>query len=156
MKQIYLPLVCLFLSVAVKAEKAPRAKSLKVATEGSVQFKFNNKLAAATQAATSQKDSVLIIFDKYDHTGAGVVYQVFYADQDQNISIPEVPAGKYYVTIQCLGLHHDRMEKVITVRSQKSEAVKISLQDSEEYTKGKVVIPAYKPNFADLAILKSK
>jgi hypothetical protein len=150
-KQIYLPLVCLFLSVAVKAEKAPRAKSLKVATEGTVQFKFNNKLAA-----TTQRDSVLIIFDRYDHTGAGVVYQVFYADQDQNISIPEVPAGKYYVTIQCLGLHRDRLEKVITVKSQKSETVKISLQDSEEYAKGKVIIPAYKPNFANLAILKSK
>jgi hypothetical protein len=150
-KQIYLPLFFLLLSVAVKAEKAPRAKSLKVASEGSIQFKFNNKLVAA-----SQKDSVLIIFDRYDHTGAGVVYQVFYADQDQNISIPEVPAGKYYVTIQCLGLHRDRLEKVITIKSQKSETVKINLQDSEEYSKGNVIIPVYKTNFANLAILRSK
>jgi hypothetical protein len=150
-KQIYFFIACLSLSVAGHAEKGPKANVAKVSTQGCVQFKFNNSVPGVPQ-----KDSVLIIFDKFDHTGAGVIYQVFYEDQDHNITLPEVPAGKYYVTIKCLGMHHDRVEKVVTIKSQKSEKVKINLQDSEEFFKDKVIIPEYKPDFSDLAVLKSK
>ncbi|HTI07666.1 MAG TPA: hypothetical protein VL832_03885, partial [Puia sp.] len=136
---------------AAYADKSPKAKAQKMVAVGTVEFKLNNTMTAA-----AHKDSVLIIFDRYDHTGAGVIYQVFYLDQDHNITIPAVPAGKYYVTLQYLGMHHDRLEKIVHIKSQKSETVKISLQDSEEFSKDKVVIPAYKPNFADLAVVRMK
>ena len=151
MKQIYLYIVCLLCTLAAHAEKSPRAKAKKVAAVGGIQFKLNN---AAPDIL--HQDSVLIIFDRYDHTGAGVIYQVFYGDKDHNIDIPVVPAGKYYVTIQCLGIHRDRLEKVVHIKSKKNEKVKISLQDAEEFSKDKVVIPAYTPNFSDLAVLKMK
>lgn len=153
MKQIYLYLVCLLCTVAAHAEKSPRAKAKKLAAVavGTVQFKLSN-----SAPDTLHRDSVLIIFDRCDHTGAGVIYQVFYGDKDNNITIPVVPAGKYYVTIQCLGMHHDRLEKTVNIKSNKNENVKIALQDSEEFSKDKVVIPAYTPNFSDLAVLKMK
>jgi len=151
MKQIYLYLACLLFTLTVYAEKSPRAKAKKIAAVGAIQFKLNN-----ATPAVENKDSVLIIFDRYDHTGAGVIYQVFYADQDNNITIPVVPAGKYFVTIQCLGMHHDRLEKIVTIKSQKSGTVKIGLEDSEEFSKDKVVIPTYAPKFAELAVLKMK
>ena len=153
MKQIYLYLACLLCTVAVHAEKTPRVKAKKIAAVavGTVQFKLNNSAPDSLH-----KDSALIIFDRCDHTGAGVIYQVFYGDKDHNITIPVVPAGKYFVTIQCLGVHHDRLEKTVHIKSNKNEKVKIALQDSEEYSKDKVIIPAYTPDFSDLAVLKMK
>jgi hypothetical protein len=152
MKQIYLYLACLLFTLAAYADKSPKgAKARKMVAVGAVEFKLNKAITE-----TDHKDSVLIIFDRYDHTGAGVIYQVFYLDQDHNITIPAVPAGKYYVTLQYLGIHRDRLEKIVHIKSQKNETVKINLEDSEEFSKDKVVIPAYTPNFADLAVVKMK
>lgn len=152
-KQLYLYLACLLLSLAVQAEKGPRAKSAAkaVAKEGSVQFKFNN-LAPADE----HKDSVLIIFDRYDRTGAGVIYKVFAADESRNIAIEGVPAGKYYVTIQGLGLHRDRIETVVTVKARKSRERSIELEDVEEFTAGTVIIPPSGTDLASLSIVNMK
>jgi len=151
MKQIYFFLTALLLMAAGHAEKSPRTKSVKIATLGTVQMKFSN-LAPATE----HKDSVLIIFDRYNHSGAGVVYQVYSADKDQNIVIQGVPVGKYYVTIQGLGIHRDRQEKVIRVSARRSGRLTVSLEDSEEFVKEKVVIPAYQPSLEDMVVLKMK
>jgi len=159
MKQLTTYLACLLFSVAVRAAgegplPAPAAsnsaKATKMVNAGAVRFEFSHF------AAQDHKDSVLIIFDRFDHTGAGVIYQVYAANNDNSITIPEIPAGKYYVTIQCLGLHHDRLEKTISIKKQKNEKVKIELEASEEFSKDNVKIPVYRPNFSDLAILKSK
>jgi hypothetical protein len=158
MKRLITALTCLFYCLAVVAAPGPEPKAAKAAAEskavanaGAVRFQFSNIVAGM-----EEKDSVLIIFDRYDHTGAGVVYQAYAADSDHGITLPSVPAGKYYVTIQCFGLHHDRMEKVVTIKSQKSEKVRIELQPSEEFSKDKVVIPAYRPDFSDMAVARSK
>ena len=151
MKQFTLLITGLLLAAAVHAEKSPRTKATKIATEGSVRFKFSNLTPAA-----AHKDSVLIIFDRCNHTGAGVIYQVYSADADQQIFIQGVPAGKYFVTIQGLGLHRDRVEKVVRVKARKNEKLNISLADSEEFSKDKVVIPASTVKFGDMAILRTK
>ncbi|HMI59625.1 MAG TPA: hypothetical protein VK518_01915 [Puia sp.] len=117
---------------------------------GTIRFQFGNPGSADHQ------DSVLIIFDKYNRTGAGVVYQVFATDSTHGITIPAVPAGKYYVTIQCKGLHRDRVEKLITIKAKKHEKLHIELEAAERIAKEKIVIPAYRPGFSDMAILKSK
>jgi hypothetical protein len=158
MKQLIFNLCFLLLSVAVFAGDGPipapaagnAAKTAKVINAGAVRFQFNNISNA------DHKDSVLIIFDRFDHTGAGVIYQVFAADETNGIDVTAVPAGKYYVTIQCLGLHHDRLEKVVSIKKQKNEKVHIDLEASEAFSKDNVVIPASRFNLADLAILKSK
>ncbi|MHA4811308.1 peptidase associated/transthyretin-like domain-containing protein [Flavitalea flava] len=153
MKQRFtLFLAFLLLSAIVRAEKEPKAAlAQKMSRLGGVQFKFNNHVSNL-----AHKDSVLLIFDRCDHTGAGVIYQIFYMDQDGNITIPAIRAGKYFVTIQCLGLHRDRMEKVVTIKSNKGQKVKINLLDSEVFSKENVVIPVFRPDFSDLAVLKRK
>lgn len=162
MKQLYLYLASLLCVVAVHAEEgllpnpgknaqATVAASESVAKKGTVQFHFSNSANCDEHA-----DSVLVIFDRYNRTGAGVIYKVFAADKDHSITIPAVPEGKYYVTIQCLGLHRDRVEKVVRIKSKKHENVRIDLQQVEIFSKDKVVIPAYRPSFNDMAVLKTK
>jgi hypothetical protein len=126
------------------------AASAKVMNAGAVRFQFSNI------NAQDHTDSVLVIFDRFDHTGAGVIYQVYAADQQNGIDISAVPAGKYYVTIQCMGLHHDRLEKKVTIKKQKNEKISIALSASELFTKDNVVIPATHTKLSDLSILNNK
>ena len=156
MKSLITTLLCLTCFVAAQADPGPRPRATTAASKsnvltnaGEARFQFKNLVAGL-----EEKDSILIIFDRCDHTGAGVVYQVFGTDGDHGITVPAVPAGKYYVTIQCVGLHHDRLEKIVTIKSQKSEKVRIELTASEEFSKDKVVIPAYHPDFSDLAVVR--
>ena len=152
MKQIYLYLACLLLSLAAHADKGPRTKSGKVMVqEGSVQFRFNN-----LAPGDAHKDSVLIIFDRCNRTGAGVIYKVFFVDENGNIFIDGVPEGKYFVTIQGLGIHRDRRETVVTVKSQKNREMSIKMEDSEEFSKDNVVIPSSKTDLASLSIVNMK
>jgi len=154
-KQVILNLLTLLLVGAAYANPDPvpaTGSSAKAAARvdlnaGAVRFQLRN---AHTQ------DSVLIIFDRYDRTGAGVVYQVFATDSDNGITIPAVPAGKYYVTIQCKGVNHDRIERLVTIKARKHEKVRVELQAAEVFSKDGVVIPAFNPSFSDLAILRSK
>lgn len=156
MKQFTLYLASLLFCAAVYAGRGPvptpagasAAESKALANAGAVRFQFNN--------ITVTSDSVLIIFDRYDHTGAGVVYQMFATDAEHGVTLPAVPAGKYYVTIECKGLHRDHMETLVTVKSRKSEKVRIKLEDSEVFSKDNVKIPVYRPAFADMTILKTK
>ncbi|HXB09818.1 MAG TPA: hypothetical protein VNW04_21995 [Puia sp.] len=157
MKQVTLYLLSLLFSAAAFADPGPvptpgRASADKKAlvNAGTVRLQFN-KIAAADD----HQDSVLVIFDRFDHTGAGVVYELFATDAEHGITVPAVPAGKYYVTVQVRGLHHDRMEMVVNVKSQKSENVRIKLEDAEVFSKENVKIPAYRPAFADMTILKT-
>jgi hypothetical protein len=158
MKQFISFLALSLLTVAAFATDGPMpapaaansASSTKVINAGAVRFQFSNI------NAQDHKDSVLVIFDKFDHTGAGVIYQVFAADNENGVNISQVPAGKYYVTIQCLGLHHDRIEKKVTIKKQKNEKVNFELEASEVFSKDNVKIPVYHTNLSELSILKSK
>jgi hypothetical protein len=160
MKQYILYLLSLVVCATAEANPGPlpvaasttsAAATKTVMNAGAVRFQFNTIISSHDYT-----DSVLVIFDRYDHTGAGVIYQMYAADSLQGIDITNVPAGKYYVTIQCVGVHHDRMEKVITVKSRKNEKVRIKLDDTEVFSKDGVVIPAFRPDFADMAVLKTK
>lgn len=159
MKQFILYLLTLVVCGAAEANPGPlpvvtstnAVASSRALNAGAVRFQFNKLVTTPDHS-----DSVLVIFDRFDHTGAGVIYQLYTADSAQGIDISQVPAGKYYVTIQFLGLHRDQIEKVITIKSKKSEKVRIQLDDTEVFSKDKVVIPAYRPNFSDLAITRSK
>jgi hypothetical protein len=151
MKQIYLYLACLLFTIAAHAERHPSGVAPGNTTaKGGVKFMFNN-----FSSGGMHKDSVLIIFDRYNHTGAGVIYQVFTADTNRCITIQDVPAGKYYVTIKGLGLHRDQMEMIVRIKSSKKGKVKINLEDSEEFSKDNVVIPVFHPSFDDMAVLRT-
>jgi hypothetical protein len=158
MKKLIVYILSLAVCIAVKANPGPvpGAGSAKTVAEskmlvraGAIRFQFN-KLVTTPE----HTDSVLVIFDRYDHTGAGVIYQLYAADNEQGIDVSNVPAGKYYVTIRFAGLHRDQIEKVITIKSQKNEKVRIALDDTEAFSKNDVVIPAYRPDFSDLTVRK--
>lgn len=116
-------------------------------SKGSVKVQFHNHALHY-----SHEDSVLIIFDRYNRSGAGVLLQVFHADSNHRILIPEIPAGKYFVTIQFLGVHHDQWNKVVWVRPKKCGLLRLRLEKCEEYTK--VIIPEYKPDLSHLSIVR--
>ncbi len=141
------------MGVQAAPEPVPAANNAVAATKamvknGAVRFQFTDFVLSR------RKDSVLVIFDRCDHTGAGIVFQVFKADLDNGITVPEVPAGKYFVTVQCLGLHRDRMEKKVVVKYNKNHTVNLALEDTQEFSKDKVVIPAYRFDVAHMTVLK--
>jgi hypothetical protein len=99
-------------------------------------------------------DSVYIILDRYDRTGAGIVKQVFYPINNK-ISF-SIPKGKYYVDIFCLGLHDkEHFGKIINAKSNKGSKLALKLRSYAPYTPGLAFIPKEKIDFTHLSILKS-
>lgn len=101
----------------------------------------------------SRKDSVLVIYDRYDLSGAGIIRKIYYPGLKQIIFIPNIPSGKYLVIIQCLGKHHDRYEKIIKVKNGKTSYVSVKLSPYGEFTLGKVVMPNDTVDFSRLSII---
>jgi hypothetical protein len=90
-------------------------------------------------------DSVLIILDKFDHTGAGVVRKVFYPNADNQIIIEELPAGKYYAEIYVLGIYKKHFSSIIDTekkikKNKKKETFRLDYTDV--YFPGCVIMPA--------------
>ncbi len=132
MKQFIFFLIVLIVGVRAEANPGPApvpavanavAATTALANAGAVRLQFNEIVTAQDHT-----DSVLVIFDRYDLTGAGVIYQRYAADAGQGIDISAVPAGKYYVTIRIRGMYSDEIEKVITIKSKKSEKVRVDLK----------------------------
>lgn len=148
--------IACFASLQATADPGPKAATAalhnnKSAHAGAARFLFKNLIAGM-----EERDSILIIFDRYDLTGAGVIHQVFAAGSDHSITVSDIAPGKYFVTVQGIGLHRDHLEKIVTIRSQRSETVRIKLTPSEAYSKNKVVIPAFHPDPSDLAVVRFK
>jgi hypothetical protein len=157
MKRLSTVLISLiiFLSAQATPEPGPKAskpqKSNALAVAGAARFQFSNLIAGM-----EERDSMLIIFDRYDHTGAGIIRQVFAANSDESLTIDAIPPGRYYVTIRCVGLHRDQVEKVMTIRPNRSETIKIKLTPSEAFSKNGVVIPAFHPDPSRLSVVSFK
>jgi hypothetical protein len=104
--------------------------------------------------STSNKsvDSVLVIFDKFDRTGAGIVKQVYYPVRNQ-ISII-IPKGKYYVDLICLGGTHNRehLDGVVNAKVNKRNAILFHLKESAVFEPGSVRMPAEKIDPSNFSI----
>jgi hypothetical protein len=99
-------------------------------------------------------DSVFIILDRYDRTGAGIVKKVFYPINNK-IAL-SIPKGKYYVDIFCLGVpDKEHFGKIINAKSNKGSKLFFKLRGSAPYTPGLSSIPQEKIDFSHLSILKS-
>ena len=147
-------LVCCTFALWANAEGTTDSITHNPASPAKTQNDGTVRVQLANINPTQHADSILIIFDRFDRTGAGVIYRVFNADQKNRIDIQAIPAGKYYVTIQCLGLHHDRIQKTIKVRKNKEEEIKVSLSRVEIFNKDQVVIPADNYDLAKLSIFR--
>jgi hypothetical protein len=157
MKKLSTAMISIACFLSVQATPAPGPKPSKqlknnsLSISGTAHFQFKNLIAGM-----EEKDSMLITFDRYDHTGAGIIRQVFAANNDECLTIEAIPPGKYYVTIQCIGLHRDQVEKIITIRSNRSENLHINLSESAAFSKNDVVIPAFHPDPASFAVVRYK
>jgi hypothetical protein len=99
-------------------------------------------------------DSVLVIFDRYDHTGAGVVKNIYYP-KDNVFTIPKVPEGRYYITIYCLGLYNDVFNDLMFINKRHSNNLRYRLGHSDEFVPG-TFLPGIEIDFSNLAITNIK
>lgn len=100
-------------------------------------------------------DSVFVIFDRYDLTGAGIIKQVFYPS-DNIIVIDKVPKGKYYVDVYGIGAADQSFTKVSTIGRRRSNKVDIPFKTFETYIPGTAVIPPSTFDFNNLMVTKNK
>lgn len=99
-------------------------------------------------------DSVYLIFDRYDLTGAGIVKKIFYpVNNELRITVPK---GKYYIDLFCLGNYCKHFDWVIKVKPKKKNELQMDLDASTFFTPGFVTIPPEKIDFANLAVTRSK
>jgi hypothetical protein len=148
MKGLYVYIVLLLTTHTICAANGDA--QIRNQQDGSAQLNIYN------HSANYKKDSILVIYDRFDHSGAGVVLKVYHPRKDHTVTISDIPAGKYYVTIQWLGLHHDRMEKIVKIKKGKCEIIPVKLGESEEFSKGQVIIPAERLDWANLKVVTMK
>lgn len=99
-------------------------------------------------------DSVLVIFDRFDHTGAGIVKKIYYPTNNQ-FTISSVPEGRYYISIYCLGLYRDTFNDLMFVNKRHSNNLRYKLEPLEEFIPG-TFIPPIEIDFTNLAITNIK
>ncbi|HEY4965404.1 MAG TPA: hypothetical protein VII28_03350 [Puia sp.] len=100
----------------------------------------------------SKIDSVFVIFDRYDLRGAGVIKKVFYPDIENRIRV-NLPKGKYYISIYCLGIYNkESFDRTISAKSNKERNIFLRLQASALYKQGLARIPGEHFDPAHLAI----
>ena len=87
-------------------------------------------------------DSVLVILDKFDHTGAGVVKKIFYPDATNQVVITDLPSGKYYAEVYVLGLYKKHFSTVIHSKKNKKNKLNLQLDYNDVYVPGNAKIPA--------------
>jgi hypothetical protein len=101
----------------------------------------------------SKIDSVFVIFDRYDLRGAGVVKKVFYPDTENKIRV-NLPRGKYYISIYCLGIYNkESFDRIISAKSNRERNIFLRLQASALYEQGLAKIPGEHFDPSHLAIL---
>ena len=102
--------------------------------------------------STPTIDSVYLIFDRYDLTGAGVVKKSFYPVKNE-LQIT-VPKGKYYIDLFCLGNYCKHFDWVIKAKPKKKNELQMDLDTSTFFTPGFVTIPPEKIDFENLAVTR--
>jgi hypothetical protein len=119
--------------------------------EGSAQLTFENPCIRSIK-----KNPVLVIYDRFDHSGAGIIYKVYFLAKDHTISIDGIPTGKYFVTIECMNAKHQRFETVVKIKSGKCAEIPIGMENSDEFSKNDVIIPVEHTDFSNLKITSMK
>ena len=102
-------------------------------------------------------DSALVILDKHNRTGAGTIKQLYYPVNNR-IVIPNVPEGKYYIDVVCLGIHQESFREVSYVYEKRSNKnlFRINLKSAEKFDRSTVYIPPETIDAARLKVLKTQ
>jgi len=87
-------------------------------------------------------DSVLVILDKFDRSGAGVVKKVLYPNADNQVLLADVPAGKYYAEVYVLGLYKKHFSQVIRANKRvKHNRLRLQMDYNDVYIPGQLQLP---------------
>jgi hypothetical protein len=142
----------LFLLLGPGGLSRAEAQHKKRADSTRVTIHFNNNINR-----NNPVDSVLIIFDRYNLTGAGTVKKIFYPVNNKVI-IENVPEGKFYITVICLGIYHDNFSGVSYVyeKRRNKNTFRFRLKHAEAFNTSTVYIPAEKIDAANLSVLRKK
>jgi hypothetical protein len=98
-------------------------------------------------------DSIYLVFDSYDRSGAGIVKQVFHPVNNKIALL--VPKGKYYVDLYCLGTFNDRrFNQVIIARRKRLNRLSVKLKYEAFFTPGFVDIPKEQIDLANLSVTR--
>jgi hypothetical protein len=115
-----------------------------------VVIKFNRPFLS-----TRSVDSVLIFFDRFNHTGAGVVRQVFHPQNNQ-LTIHKVPEGRYFVGVLCMGMYQHYFYDIQFFNKKRDNELRFKLPHSDAYMPGYVYIPVTSINLRKLCITNGR
>ncbi len=128
------------------AQHKKRADSVRVVIE------LNNELNKKAPI-----DSVIVIFDRYNLTGAGTIKNVYYPVNNK-VVIEKVPEGKFYITVICLGIYKDSFTEISYVyeKRRNKNSFNFRLKNAEAYDPADVSIPSEKIDPLNLLILRKR
>ena len=131
----------LALSLALPAQKRNRDSV-------SLTIHLNNRANSHAQV-----DSVYLIFDRWDLTGAGLVKKIYYPEKNI-IKLEKVPKGRYYVEVFVLGTYPGHFNKEIMAHPRANSRISFKLKKQEYYIVGTAYIKKKKVDFSKLTINK--
>lgn len=147
MKEVILLLVmCFATGVPLYAQKKKKKH-----TSDSV----NVVIRLLNASRTPLRDSVLVIFDRYDRRGAGVIKKVFYPVNNE-IVIMKVPPARYYIEISCLNAHRDKFTELTYVNNRHPNVFTYRVRKSDTFIPGLAVIPAEPIDVSKLTIFQDR
>jgi hypothetical protein len=103
----------------------------------------------------AQIDSVFIVFDRFDLSGAGLIKKI-YRPENNTIVLDKLPKGKYYLEVFCLGNYKGHFEKTMMVHPKASGSVSFKLEKQDFFETGLAFIPPEKLDFSKLPITRRK
>ena len=116
-----------------------------------VTIKLDN--VAHHKSTKSAIDSVYLVLDKYDRSGAGIVKKIFYPND--NLVTLTIPKGKYYVNIVCISSYiHSNFDCILNARSKKGKTLSIKLEQPALFTPGLVDLPEEKIDLSNLLVTR--
>jgi hypothetical protein len=114
----------------------------------SLTIHLNNR--ANSQA---QVDSVYLVFDRWDLTGAGLVKKIYYPAKN-TIKLEKLPKGRYYIEVICLGNYPGHFNKEIMAHPRASSRFSFKLKRQEYYLAGTAYIPSQRIDFSNLSVTR--
>jgi len=139
----YCTLLTLLLATCVTLPAQKRSKD-----SVSLTIHLNNRANGHAQV-----DSVYLIFDRWDLTGAGLVKKI-YRPEKNIIKLEKVPKGRYYVEVFVLGTYPGHFNREIMAHPKASSKISFKLKRQEYYIVGTAYIPPQKVDFSKLSINK--
>lgn len=105
--------------------------------------------------STRSVDSVLVFFDRSNHTGAGVIKQVFHPHNNQ-LTIRKVPEGRYFIGVLCMGVYQHYFYDIQFINKKRDNELSFKLPHSDAYLPGYVYIPVSSTNLRKLCITNGR